>query len=92
MITIAGCTDAYKDCRKKKRKTANATKFELDYENSIVQLVREVNNRTYYPSRSIAFVVTRPKYREVFAADFRDRILHHYIALRIVPIMEYFHR
>ena len=88
MITIAGCTDAYKDCRKKKRKTANATKFELDYENNIVQLVREVNNRTYYPSRSIAFVVTRPKYREVFAADFRDRILHHYIALRIVPIME----
>lgn len=88
MVTIEGMTEAHFDCLKKKRNTANATKFELNYELYITQLVEEVNSRTYYPSTSIAFVVTRPRYREVFAADFRDRILHHYIALRLMPLLD----
>lgn len=88
MITIKGITEAYLDCRKKKRNTINATKFEVDFECNLVRLMNEVNSRTYFPSRSIAFVVTRPRYREIFAADFRDRVIHHYIGLRIVPILE----
>ena len=29
-----------------------------------------------------------PRYREVFAASFEDRIVHHYIALRLEPLFE----
>lgn len=33
-------------------------------------------------------MVKRPKLREVFAADFRDRIIHHIIMMRLEPLFE----
>ncbi len=42
-----------------------------------MQLHTELNNGTWQPGPSICFVVTHPKPREVWAADFRDRIVHH---------------
>lgn len=88
MVTIEDITKAYIDCRKKKRNTINAIRFEIDYECNLARLTDEINDRTYRISRCLSFVVTRPRYREVFAADFRDRIIHHYIALRIIPILD----
>lgn len=43
----------------------------------MLKLERELKNRTYHPSRSILFAATKPKLREIFAADFRDRVVHH---------------
>lgn len=37
----------------------------------------ELDGRTYHPSRSVCFVVKQPKFREIFAADFRDRVVYH---------------
>ena len=68
---------AYYDCRKNKRRTINALSFEVDFENNLIQLWRDINHHTYNPGRSIAFIVTKPVLREVFAADFRDRVVHH---------------
>ena len=34
------------------------------------------------------FVVKEPKRREVFAACFRDRIVHHYVIMRLEPLFE----
>jgi hypothetical protein len=41
----------------------------------ILNLAEEVLNKTYKPTTSTCFCVTRPKLREVFAANFRDRIV-----------------
>lgn len=80
---------AYISCRKNKRKTINALKFEIDFENELKRLLCELKNRTYVPGRSICFVVTTPKPREIFAADFRDRVVHH---LMVTEIEEYFEK
>jgi len=88
MITTDGLLEAYYDCRKRKRKTASAIMYEINYESKLIQLRDRVNNRTYQPGKSICFVVTRPRYREVFAAAFEDRIIHHWIALRLEPLFE----
>lgn len=88
MVTTAGLLEAYFDCRKGKRNTASAIVYEMDYENKLLRLKERINNRTYQPGKSICFVVTRPRYREVFAANFEDRIVHHYIALRLEPLFE----
>lgn len=88
MVTDESMFEAYYDCRRRKRRTANATAFEVDFECRIISLVRSINERTYVPSRSITFVVSRPRYREVFAADFSDRICHHWIVIRLEPLME----
>ena len=88
MVTTAGLLEAYYDCRRNKRKTASALVYEMDYESRLIALRERINARTYQPGKSICFVVTRPRYREVFAASFEDRIIHHYIALRLEPLFE----
>ena len=88
MITTEGLLEAYYDCRKRKRKTASAIVYEMDYEGKLIALRDRINALTYRPGKSMCFVVTRPRYREVFAAAFEDRIVHHWIALRLEPLFE----
>ena len=88
MIDFETILEAYLDCRKRKRSTVGATEFELDYVPNLVELMNEVNSRQYKIGKSICFVVRYPRYREVFAGQFRDRIIHHYIALRLEPLFE----
>ena len=68
---------AYLDCRKRKRGTLNAIAFEQKLGSNLVSLTNSLNDGSYYPGTSICFVVRNPKPREVFAADFKDRIVHH---------------
>ena len=88
MIDFDILLEAYFDCRRHKRKTVGATEFEMNYMSNLVQLLDEVNSRQYKIGKSICFVVKYPRYREVFAGQFRDRIIHHYIALRLEPLFE----
>ena len=77
--------DAYFDCRRTKRNSPAALAFEQDLEHNLFALQDELRAGTYRPGRSICFVVTRPKPREVWAAEFRDRIVHHLLHNRIAP-------
>ncbi len=79
---------AYFDCRKNKRNTLNALAFEKHFEHNIFQLHDQVLAGNYYPGRSIAFIVNYPVKREVFAADFRDRVMHHWLINKINPLFE----
>lgn len=88
MIDFSILLEAYFDCRRHKRKTVGATEFEMNYMSNLVQLLDEINSRQYKIGKSICFVVRYPRYREVFAGQFRDRIIHHYIALRLEPLFE----
>jgi RNA-directed DNA polymerase len=74
---------AYLDCRKTKRNSASAAAFEQDQERNLALLRDELLDGTYRPGRSICFIITRPKPREVWAAEFRDRIVHHLLYNRI---------
>ena len=46
-IELVEVFQAYFDCRKNKRNTANALAFEVDYESKLVKLCEEINNGTY---------------------------------------------
>ena len=76
---------AYLDCRRTKRNSTSALAFEAHLERNLLDLHDELQDGTYRPGRSICFVVTRPRPREVWAADFRDRIVHHLLYNRIAP-------
>lgn len=84
-FTFEALVQAYLDCRQNKRNTATALAFEADLERNLCQLDDELRAGTYRPGKSICFVITRPKPREVWAADFRDRIVHHLLYNRISP-------
>lgn len=79
---------AYFSCRKNKRNTINALKFEMNFESNMLELFEELKSGTYRPGRSICFVVTYPKIREVFAADFQDRVIHHLLVSHLEPHFE----
>ena len=79
---------AYYDARKNKRSTANALAFEVNYEEKLFKLYEEIISRKYKVGRSICFIVEKPIKREIFAADFRDRVVHHLIFNYINPIFE----
>ncbi len=74
---------AYLDCRRNKRNSVSAQAFEIDQERNLAQLRDELAAGTYRPGCSVCFVITRPKPREVWAAEFRDRIVHHLLYNRV---------
>src|SRR5215831_6891570 len=88
-LTIDAVFDAYFDCRRTKRNSINQLRFEAELEGNLVALYRELAEGRYRIGRSVAFVVTYPKVRKVWAAQFRDRIVHHLI---YNAISERFHR
>jgi len=83
MLTLRDIIRAYKDCRKHKSKSIYRAKFEYNLENNLYELFTKLKDRTYKIGRSICFVILEPKIREIWAADFQDRIVHHYLYNRI---------
>lgn len=82
-VTVSELFQAYFDCRKTKRNTCNALAFEQSLERNLMDLYYELHAGNYQPGCSICFVVEYPKVREVWAADFRDRIVHHLLYNRV---------
>lgn len=82
-VTVSEIFQAYFDCRKTKRNTLNALAFEERLERNLMDLYYELHSGDYQPGRSICFVVEYPKVREVWAADSRDRVVHHLLYNRV---------
>lgn len=66
------------ECAKKHKKSKQYVKFfESRLHDNLLSLCDDLYNRTYKALPSSCFIINHPKKREVFAADFRDRIVHH---------------
>jgi len=87
-LSFANLYRQYRRCRSNKRNTVNALRFEAEQEKQMIQLQQELESRTYQPGRSVYFFATRPKLREIFAADFRDRVVHHLLVDYLEGIWE----
>ncbi len=79
---------AYFDCRKNKRNTLDALEFELDFEREVIKLWKEINDGSYEVSPLDVFIVEKPVKREIFAAKFRDRVVHHFVINKLNGIFE----
>jgi len=79
---------AYFDARKNKRNKIASLHFEKNFETKIFELFEEIVHRRYKPKPSVCFTVEKPVRREIFAADFSDRVVHHFIYNYISPIFE----
>lgn len=87
-FTFENLYKAYLDCRKRKGLSFYHMKFAENLEANLLSLEKRLQNRTYKPGRSIAFIVQNPKIREIFAADFADRVVHHLLYNYLSPIYE----
>ena len=88
IFTIEKLYRAYKECLKNKKNTVNALKFEMNREKNLWKLLYDLKTGKYEISRHICFIVTQPSPREIFAGDFRDRIVHHLLCKEIQALFE----
>lgn len=70
---------AYQQARAGKRGTDDEHNFEINAIENLIQLRDDIILRQYQPSRGIAFISREPVIREIFAAPYRDRVVHHFI-------------
>jgi RNA-directed DNA polymerase len=82
---FSSLVQAYLDCRRTKRNSASALEFEAHLERNLIDLHDELLAGAYRPGTSVCFVVMRPKPREVWAARFRDRVVHHLLYNHVAP-------
>lgn len=69
--------DAFRDAASGKWSKSYVRRFARNLRQNLDELCDELWEGRYKPQRSARFAVTYPKIREVFAAEFRDRIVHH---------------
>ena len=69
--------NAFKKASLHKKNRTYVKIFKSKLEENITELRDLLLERKYKPQSSICFIVNYPKKREVFAANFRDRIIHH---------------
>lgn len=78
----------YEICLKnKKRKSGTYSFVNMDLCLNLYNLLEELNNRKYVPSPSNCYVVKYPAYREIFASQFKDRIVQHFYMKEIEDIL-----
>lgn len=79
---------SYLQARKNKRNTHNQLRFEMYQEQGLMQLAKTIYERKYAPRPCITFIIHKPVMREIFAADFTDRIVHHLLYRCLYPIID----
>lgn len=78
---------AYKDARRHKRSRDYQLRFERNAGAELLRLRDAILSGTYRPGPSTCFIIHDPKMREVFAAQFRDRVVHHLLYNYIGPLL-----
>ncbi len=89
MITFERIYYAYEDCMVRKSASPSALQFSFALlAKELVHIIDDINNRKYVHSRSSCFGITYPTPREIYAAQFRDRIVQHFFCQEIEPLLE----
>lgn len=78
----------YIDARKHKRNTLVQLDYEIVCEHDINNLFVEITNRTYKTQPRFCFITYDPIQREVYASQFRDCIVQHFLFNMINPLFE----
>ncbi len=80
--------NAYKNCRRGKRRLPNMAWFDMDADRHILRLHRQLNDHVYSPAPFRLRVIRDPKTRLIAAPSIRDRILHRALLDEIGPWYE----
>jgi RNA-directed DNA polymerase len=70
---------AYYQARKNKRTRIKLLKFELNFEDRLIGIGKQLKDGTYKPKQYHQFLVYEPKVRQISAPALIDRIVHHAI-------------
>jgi hypothetical protein len=87
-VRLSACYAAWQRARCGKRPSSNQLGFELNWADRLQSLCTDLQQGAWQPHRTVSFVVTHPKTREIHAPDFSDRVVHHLLVERLERLYE----
>jgi retron-type reverse transcriptase len=88
MIAFEHLLKAAEKARRGKRFRPAATRFFFHLERELTRLHEELASKTYCPGPYRTFTIYEGKKRQISAAPFRDRVVHHALTGALEPIFE----
>jgi retron-type reverse transcriptase len=88
MISFESLVAAAQAAARGKRYRPGAARFFFHLEPELLRLQRELTTKSYQPGRYRVFTVYEGKKRQISAAPFRDRFVHHALTRVLEPIFE----
>jgi len=88
VISFEALLRAADKARKGKRFRPAVASFHFDQERALWQLHEELSTKTYRPGAYRSFFIYQPKKRQISAAPYRDRVVHHALVNVLEPIYE----
>ena len=79
---------AFRKARKGKSDKWYVKRFEVDLDNELLRLKRELEELAYEPRPLKRFIIRDPKTRVIHASHFRDRVVHHALCNVLEPIFD----
>ena len=79
---------ASRRARNRKRRRESVARFEFDVEFNLSDLRQELIANRYVPGPYKTFEIFEPKLRQISAAPYRDRVIHHAICNVVEPILD----
>jgi retron-type reverse transcriptase len=88
VISFAALLHAAEQARRGKRFRPAVASFQFNLEYELWKLHEELSTRTYRPGAYRSFFIYQPKKRQISAAPYRDRVVHHALVNVLEPIYE----
>lgn len=79
---------AWRACQRGKRQARVAQRYHARLLDRLVETRDALVSHGWRPSRTHCFIVERPKRREIHAAEFGDRVVHHLLVERLQRLYE----
>ncbi len=79
---------AYRKARRGKRSRDEVAEFDLNLEKELLQLQNALRVRAYCPGSYRVFTIYERKPRQICAAPFRDRVVHHALMNIVDPLLD----
>ena len=88
VVDYRSLLNAVQRARRGKGDRPEVARFLFDLEPNLLRLQEELLSGAYRMRPYRAFVIREPKHREICAAHFRDRVVHHSVCAALDPIFE----
>lgn len=88
IVAFDNVLSASRRAAKGKREEPSVLRFCHHFEENLWQIIVELQGKTYQPGSYKTFNIYKSKPRQISAAPFRDRVVHHALIAVVGPILE----
>ena len=88
IITFENVLSSAHKAAKGKRENQSVLSYFSHLEENLWQIIEELKGKTWQPGLYTTFNIYKPKPRQISAAPFRDRVVHHALIALVGPVLE----